>query len=212
MRLIEIILIVGIILIPSISSVSLGDGFYLPNIENLETHVDSLWSNFKKGYGIVYNTTADELHRFRIFANNMKMIVKHNLEHDLGLHTFRLGVNKYAAMVNWRRDLFEMVILSFRQIKNFVKNLMDIDMIKNHVYYIRIFVVYIFLHHLISLFQFPSIGVIKVWWHQSKIKPNVVPVGHLARYVVLEMNWMFNGVISFRRAHWKVIMHDPVVN
>lgn len=100
MRLIEIILIVGIVLIPSISSVSLGDGFYLPNIENLETHVDSLWSNFKKGYGIVYNTTADELHRFRIFANNMKMIVKHNLEHDLGLHTFRLGVNKYAAMVN----------------------------------------------------------------------------------------------------------------
>lgn len=108
MRLIVTLLIVGIVLIPSISSVSvsLGDGFYLPTIENVETHVDSLWTNFKKGYGFIYNTTTEELHRFQIFANHVKMIVKHNLEHDLGLHTFRLGINKYAAMVDSLKRMF----------------------------------------------------------------------------------------------------------
>ena len=89
MRLILSIFIIGITLIPLIYSktVSLGDGYYLPTLDNIESHVDTLWSNFKKGYGIVYNTTTEEIHRFKIFANHVKMIIKHNLEHDLGLHT-----------------------------------------------------------------------------------------------------------------------------
>ncbi|CAF4460931.1 unnamed protein product, partial [Adineta steineri] len=100
MRLILNIFIIGIGLIPLIytSPVSLGDGYYLPSVENVETHIDNLWTNFKKGYGIVYNTTTEELHRFKTFAGHVKMIVKHNLEHDLGLHTFRLGINKYATL------------------------------------------------------------------------------------------------------------------
>jgi hypothetical protein len=104
MRWIRNIFILGIVLIPLISStpISLGDGFYLPTLENVESHIDNLWSNFKKGYGITYNTTTEELHRFKIFANHVKMIIKHNLEHDLGLHTFRLGINKYATLVKIR--------------------------------------------------------------------------------------------------------------
>jgi hypothetical protein len=108
MRLILSIFIIGIALIPLICStpVSLGDGFYLPTLENVDSHIDNLWTNFKKGYGIVYNTSAEELHRFKIFANHVKMIIKHNLEHDLGLNTFRLGINKYATMVNINRLFF----------------------------------------------------------------------------------------------------------
>jgi len=103
MRLVLNIFIIGIALIPLIYStppISLGDGFYLPKLENVESHIDNLWSNFKKGYGIVYNTTVEELHRFKIFAHHVKMIMKHNLEHDLGLHTFRLGINKFAILTN----------------------------------------------------------------------------------------------------------------
>jgi hypothetical protein len=101
MHLIRSIFIIGITLIPLICStkVSLGDGFFLPSLKNIESQVDNLWTNFKKGYGIKYNTT-EEVQRFKIFANNMKMIIKHNLEHDLGLHTYRLGINKYATLVN----------------------------------------------------------------------------------------------------------------
>jgi len=103
MRLILNIFIIGIALIPLIAStppISLGDGFYLPTLENIESHIDTLWSNFKKGYGIIFNTTTEELHRFKIFANHVKMIIKHNLEQDLGIHTFRLGINKFAILTN----------------------------------------------------------------------------------------------------------------
>jgi hypothetical protein len=153
MHLIRSIFIIGITLIPLICStkVSLGDGFFLPSLKNIESQVDNLWTNFKKGYGIKYNTT-EEVQRFKIFANNMKMIIKHNLEHDLGLHTYRLGINKYATLVN--RGVFFLSrrfcsFFLFRQIKNFVKNLMDIDAIKILVCVILIFVVYMFQQHLI---------------------------------------------------------------
>jgi len=101
MRLILSIFIIGIALVPLIYStppVSLGDGFLLPTLEHIGSDIDNLWSNFKKGYGIVYNSTTEEVHRFKIFADHVKMIIKHNLEHDLGLHTFRLGINKFAIL------------------------------------------------------------------------------------------------------------------
>lgn len=102
MRWILNIFVIGIVLIPFACSapIALGDGYYLPQLENIESHIGNLWKNFKKGYGFVYNTTTEEFYRFQIFANHVKMIVKHNLEHDLGLHTYRLGINKFATLVN----------------------------------------------------------------------------------------------------------------
>jgi cathepsin L len=99
MRLLVLITIGFIPLIAS-SPVQLGDGFSLPTLENIESHIDNLWSNFKKGYGIVYNSTVEEVHRFKIFATHVKLIIQHNIEHDLGLHTYRLGINKYATLTN----------------------------------------------------------------------------------------------------------------
>jgi hypothetical protein len=81
------------------SPISVGDGLSLPSLENVETHVNNLWTNFKNGYGFVYNTSVEEMYRFKIFAKHVKMIIQHNMEHDLGLHTYRLGVNQYASMV-----------------------------------------------------------------------------------------------------------------
>lgn len=103
MRLIVFITIVFIPLIAS-SPVQLGDEFSLPTLENIESHIDNLWSNFKKGYGIVYNSTVEEIHRFKIFATHVKLIIQHNIEHDLGLHTYRLGINKYATLVKEKSE------------------------------------------------------------------------------------------------------------
>lgn len=102
MRLILLITIVCIPLVTS-SPLALGEGFSLPSLENIETHLDNLWTSFKKGYNTVYNTTAEEIHRFQIFTKHVKLILQHNTEHDLGLHTYRLGINKYAAMVKRKR-------------------------------------------------------------------------------------------------------------
>ena len=36
--------------------------------------------------------------RRSIFADNLRVIEKHNAEHALGLHSYTLGVNKFADM------------------------------------------------------------------------------------------------------------------
>ncbi|CAF3392478.1 unnamed protein product [Rotaria socialis] len=115
----------AIILTPLVfsSPVSLGDGFYLPTLENIEIHIDNLWANFKKGYNIGYNATAEEIHRFKIFANHVKMIIKHNVEHDLGLHTFRLGINKFATLTN---EEFRQQYNGYRRPKDSRKQYSDI--------------------------------------------------------------------------------------
>lgn len=112
MRLIILITIVCIPLVTS-SPLALGEGFSLPSLENIETHLDNLWTSFKKGYDVIYNTTAEEIHRFQIFAKHVKLILQHNIEHDLGLHTYRLGINKYAAMVKERRKQRKNVVVVF---------------------------------------------------------------------------------------------------
>ena len=38
--------------------------------------------------------------RKNIFINNLRLIQKHNAEHALGLHTFALGVNKFADLTS----------------------------------------------------------------------------------------------------------------
>ena len=121
--------LVGIIIIPLLftTAVSHGGDLYLPTLENFEAHIDNLWINFKKTFDIVYNTTTEEFYRFKIFTHHIKLIIKHNLEYDLGLHTFRLGINKYATLVYSLIIKTESFViyscLSFyRQTKNFVKN------------------------------------------------------------------------------------------
>jgi cathepsin L len=99
MRSVILLTIVSISLVAS-SPISTSNEFSLPSLENIESHIDSLWTNFKKGYGIVYNTSLEEIHRFKIFASHVKMIIQHNIENDLGLHTYRLGINKFATLTN----------------------------------------------------------------------------------------------------------------
>ena len=38
--------------------------------------------------------------RRSVFAENLELINRHNAEHALGLHTFTLGVNKFADMTS----------------------------------------------------------------------------------------------------------------
>jgi hypothetical protein len=101
MRLVSTIVVINLALISCVYStpISFNESIALPILEHVESHMHNLWANFKNGYGITYNTTKEELERFRIFTGHVKMIVKHNLEHDLGVHTYRLGINKYAILV-----------------------------------------------------------------------------------------------------------------
>ena len=102
MRLISAIVVIGILLVPLISSQtdSSEDDFSLPSLKDIQSNLKELWSNYKKGFGLIFTSTAEEMQRIQIFKKNLKMIIKHNLEYDLGLHTYRLGVTNHTELVN----------------------------------------------------------------------------------------------------------------
>ncbi|RWS28089.1 cathepsin L3-like protein [Leptotrombidium deliense] len=55
------------------------------------------WQLFKLKFNKNY-ANEDEAIRKIIFYNNLKRIINHNIEADLGMHSFRRGVNKFADL------------------------------------------------------------------------------------------------------------------
>ncbi|PVD36393.1 hypothetical protein C0Q70_03375 [Pomacea canaliculata] len=62
--------------------------------------LDSEWDSFKMIYKKSYKDVDEEAYRREIWENNLDFIQRHNFEADLGIHTFRVGVNEYADMSN----------------------------------------------------------------------------------------------------------------
>merc|ERR1711970_309774 len=62
--------------------------------------LDTEWEHFKLKYGRNLLTGQEHDIRKNIFANNLRFIEKHNAEHALGLHTFTVGINKFADLTN----------------------------------------------------------------------------------------------------------------
>lgn len=58
--------------------------------------LDRRWNSFKATYEKHYG--SEEAHRRSIWEQNTKYIEKHNNEAGLGLHTYKLGMNKYGDM------------------------------------------------------------------------------------------------------------------
>nr|AHW80377.1 cathepsin L protease [Cerebratulus lacteus] len=57
--------------------------------------LDEEWTNFKATHVKTYEV-EEELVRKAIFHNNLRIIQKHNVEADLGQHTYWMGVNEYS--------------------------------------------------------------------------------------------------------------------
>merc|ERR1712154_48508 len=66
----------------------------------LELDLDNEWENFKLNFERNFISSTEHNSRRAIFAENLRLINKHNAEHALGLHTYTLGVNKFADMTN----------------------------------------------------------------------------------------------------------------
>ena len=72
---------------------------FLPFCSSLRTpSLDQGWKLFKNLHGKQYNSVDEEARR-TIWEENGRMIQKHNLEADLGLHTFTMKVNQFADLV-----------------------------------------------------------------------------------------------------------------
>jgi len=66
----------------------------------LELDLDSEWENFQLNFKRNFVSGSEHDQRKAIFAENLRLINKHNAEHARGLHTFTLGVNHFADMTN----------------------------------------------------------------------------------------------------------------
>ncbi|XP_062576353.1 cathepsin K-like [Saccostrea cucullata] len=63
-----------------------------------DVFLDEEWEDFKRVHGKVYSQ-LEEPERKLIWRQNLDFINKHNIEADLGHHSYRLGMNKYGDMV-----------------------------------------------------------------------------------------------------------------
>jgi len=68
--------------------------------------LNASFENFKLNYGRSYSSSMQEELRREIFANNLEYIVKHNVEADNGLHSYKLSVNNFTDMSNYEFRLF----------------------------------------------------------------------------------------------------------
>ncbi|XP_062613289.1 procathepsin L-like, partial [Saccostrea cucullata] len=60
--------------------------------------LDNEWEMFKVTYRKTYGVT--ESARRQIWEDNVRLIERHNLEADRGVHTYWLGMNEYGDMTN----------------------------------------------------------------------------------------------------------------
>jgi len=83
-------------------------------VPTFDTSLDAPWALYKRTYEKQY-AADEEPTRRAIWEDNIEIIRKHNLEADLGLHTYTLGMNKYGDMT----------------LKEFVKQMNGLDLSLN---------------------------------------------------------------------------------
>ncbi|KAG8178112.1 hypothetical protein JTE90_017459 [Oedothorax gibbosus] len=69
-------------------------------VASFDSNLDDHWYNFKKTFCKVYKQ-YEESPRREVFEMNVRSILKHNLEHDLGKHTYRKGLNQFADVLHY---------------------------------------------------------------------------------------------------------------
>jgi cathepsin L len=65
----------------------------------LDVSLDNAWKTWKNVHNKQYSTSEERLRR-EIWESNLQIVNDHNIEADLGLHTYWLGMNAYADMTN----------------------------------------------------------------------------------------------------------------
>jgi cathepsin L len=66
----------------------------------LDQQLGNQWSLFKRVHQKQYSTIEEETARRTIFEANLAKIQRHNLEADMGVHTYTLGMNRFGDMTH----------------------------------------------------------------------------------------------------------------
>ncbi|KAJ4792543.1 Cysteine proteinase [Rhynchospora pubera] len=65
-----------------------------------DEEVRRLHDSWVAEHGRSYNSAEERELRLSVFRDNLQFIDKHNAEADAGMHTFRLGLNRFADLTN----------------------------------------------------------------------------------------------------------------
>merc|ERR1712168_952658 len=82
-----------------------------------DSSLDSYWETFKRRHNKQYEETVEKIRRV-IWEKNLALIRQHNLEADLGMHTYTLGINEYA---DWSNEEFKDFLTGYRPSNSSVK-------------------------------------------------------------------------------------------
>ncbi|KAK2843706.1 hypothetical protein Q7C36_011921 [Tachysurus vachellii] len=95
-----LLLFTTLVALASVDSVSL---------EDLE------FNDWKLKFGKIYKSAVEEIQRKMIWMENHKLVLKHNMQADQGIKSFRLGMTYFADMDNqeYRNSVFKGCLRSF---------------------------------------------------------------------------------------------------
>nr|BAJ85145.1 predicted protein [Hordeum vulgare subsp. vulgare] len=68
--------------------------------ERSEEEVRRMYAEWMAEHGSTYNAIGEEERRFEAFRDNLRYIDQHNAAADAGVHSFRLGLNRFADLTN----------------------------------------------------------------------------------------------------------------
>lgn len=68
--------------------------------ERSEEETRRMYAEWMAAHGRTYNAIGEEERRYQVFRDNLRYIDEHNAAADAGVHSFRLGLNRFADLTN----------------------------------------------------------------------------------------------------------------
>jgi hypothetical protein len=68
--------------------------------ERSEEETRRMYVEWMSRHGKAYNAIGEEERRYQVFKDNLRYIDQHNAAADAGVHSFRLGLNRFADLTN----------------------------------------------------------------------------------------------------------------
>ena len=103
-------------------------------LEEIESEYKDQWITWKKLYGKEYTDFNEEITKFSIWLNNLRFVIKHNLDASLNRSSFTTALNEYSdlstydirkkmngANVNVKQDLLTTSEKVFTKPENLVR-------------------------------------------------------------------------------------------
>lgn len=75
-----------------------------------DVSLDSYWTTYKARHNKMYDGNVEMIRRV-IWEKNLEVVRQHNLEADLGMHSYTLGVNEYA---DWSNEEYRQFMTAYK--------------------------------------------------------------------------------------------------